>query len=119
MIRRYVQHDRYDRPKRLDRLELKTRKLRDCPTIVAQRLDHRDQRFTDVAANLYLQSGVAQQLTDERRCRRLTVAARDGNDATFQIAIRELDFPDDFRAGSLGVANRNDRRRNAGTNNYE
>src|ERR1043165_5340508 len=103
----------------LDRLQLKARKLCDWPTIVSRSLGHRDERLPDVAADLHRQSCVTQQLADERSRRGLAVAASDRNDAAFQISIRALDFTNHFRAGSFGVTDRNDRRRNAGTDNHE
>ena len=114
VVGRQVQHHRHRRAELLDGFELVARKLDHGPAVLARRLDQRDERRADIAADLDGQPRAPQKLADERRGGRLPVRARDADDSALEEAPRQFDLADHLRARALGVARRDALGRHAG-----
>ena len=102
MVRRDVEEDADRRLQAWCEVDLKRRHLNDMDAVAGRRLERQD-RSADVAAHLHVAAGLAQDVGDERRRRRLAVGAGDGDERRVgrelrALAAEQLDVADDLDA---------------------
>ncbi len=105
MVRRDVEEDADRRLQAWCEVDLKRRHLNDMDAVARGRLKRQDRR-ADVAAHLHVAAGLAQDVGDERRRRRLAVGAGDGDERRVgrelrALAAEQLDVADDLDAGGF------------------
>ena len=105
MVRRDVDQHADRRRQRGREIDLERRAFDDVNALVRRRLEV-ENRHADVAAELNVAAGLAQDMRDQRRGRRFAVRAGDGDEgrspgARFAFAAEQFDVADDLDSGGL------------------
>src|SRR6516165_10447846 len=114
VIRREVEQYCDARLESANSFELEGRYFGHDPGVGADSLDLADQRVTDVAADAHLQTATAQQVSEQCRCRRLSLGSGHRDDRRLAEPIGQLDLTDDRNIRVIDATNERRSGRDAG-----